>query len=209
MNSNCKNVTKKRVWAGIAALMLASGAWAGEEAEDSHAHHHHGQELAGIRSVVDYKIPEVKLVRDDGKPVLLASEINDGRPIVLTFIFTTCTSICPLSSQILSQLQTKLGLDRDRVHLMSVSIDPEEDTPSRLQAYAKKFNAGPAWQHYTGTVAASAAVQRAFDVYRGDKMSHTPVTLLRPAPGKAWVRIDGFTTADNLLAEIHPFIASR
>jgi protein SCO1 len=55
-------------------------------------------------------------------------------------------------------------------------------------------------------VAASIAVQRAFDVYRGDKMSHTPVTLLRAAPGKPWVRIDG---TGSLLTELRQFTASR
>jgi len=45
------------------------------------------------------------------------------------------------------------------------------------------------------------AVQRAFGAYRGDKMSHTPLTLMRSAPGKPWVRFDGFARADDLLAE--------
>ncbi len=203
-----KTLNMKLICTGVAAMALALCAHA-EEAEDPHAHHRHHEAMAGVRSTADYHVPPVKLVRDDGKSVSLADEMNDGRAVVLTFIYTTCTSICPLSSQILSQLQSKLGAHRDHVHLMSVSIDPEQDTPPRLKEYAKKFNAGPSWQHYTGTVAASAAVQRAFDVYRGDKMSHTPVTLLRAAPGKPWVRIDGFASADSLLAELHQFMASR
>ena len=192
----------------VAPLLCAALICAAAEAEDPHAHHHH-QEMAGVRSVIDYPTPAVKLTRDDGKAVTLADEMNDGRPVVLTFIYTTCTSICPLSSQILSQLQSKLGSEHERVHLMSISIDPEQDTPARLRDYATKFSAGPAWQHYTGTVAASITVQRAFDVYRGDKMSHTPVTLLRAAPGKPWVRIDGFASADSLLTELRQFTASR
>lgn len=159
--------------------------------------------------MVDYAVPPVKLVRADGKTVSLAEELDDGRPVVMNFIYTTCTSICPLSSQTLSQLQSKLGSLRDKVHLVSISIDPEQDTPARLVEYAKKFRAGPQWQHYTGTVMASTATQRAFDVYRGGKMSHTPVTLLRAAPGKPWVRIDGFATADNLLDELREVVASR
>jgi protein SCO1/2 len=166
--------------------------------------------MAGTtRSSVDYTVPPVKLVRDDGKTVSLPEELNDGRPVVMNFIYTTCTSICPLSSQTFSQLQGKLGTLHDKVHLVSISIDPEQDTPARLAEYARKFRAGPAWQHYTGTVVSSTATQRAFDVYRGDKMSHTPVTLLRTAPGKPWVRIDGFATADNLLDELRDIVASR
>lgn len=179
------------------------------DAADPHAAHHHELIMGTTRSTVDYTVPQVRLVRDDGKTVSLAEELSDGRPVVLNFIYTTCTSICPLSSQTFSQLQNKLGTERDKVHLVSISIDPEQDTPARLAAYARKFGAGPEWQHYTGAVAASIATQRAFDVYRGDKMSHTPVTLLRAGPGKPWVRIDGFATADNLLDELRGVVASR
>ena len=148
---------------------------------------------------VNYTVPAVQLVRDDGKVVLLPDEMNDGRPVVLNFIFTTCSSICPLTSQVFAQFQQRLGADREHVHLMSISVDPEEDTPARLREYAHKFHAGPGWQHYTGTMEASLATQRAFNVWRGDKMSHTPVTFVRIAPGNPWLRVDGFLTAEELL----------
>lgn len=91
--------------------------------------------------------------------------------------------------------------------MLSISIDPEFDTPARLRDYAARFGAGPEWQHYTGTLVASQKSQRAFDVYRGNKMEHVAVTLLRSKPGMPWVRIDGFATADQLLAEL-PVITS-
>ncbi|WP_372527408.1 SCO family protein [Piscinibacter sp.] len=199
-----------------AALALAVAAVGGSavrvafahDAADPHAQHHHMLPET-TRSTADYAAPRVQLVRADGRPVWLTDELNDGRPVVMNFIYTTCTSICPMSSQTFSELQNKLAAARDSVHLVSISIDPEQDTPARLAAYAKKFGAGTQWQHYTGTLAASTAAQRAFDVYRGDKMSHTPVTLLRKAPGDRWVRIDGFATADQLLAELHGAVASK
>jgi protein SCO1/2 len=154
---------------------------------------------ARVVSTSQYPVPPVRLVRDDGKVVLFPEELNDGRPVVLNFIFTTCSSTCPLMSQTFAQFDSELGADRERVHLMSISTDPEEDTPTRLREYAQKFHAGPEWQHYTGTIEASIAAQRAFNVWRGDKMSHTPVTLLRAAPGKPWLRIEGFVTPDELL----------
>ena len=177
---------------------------------DPHAHHH---DLAAqhnvTRSITSYEVPAIPLVRSDGKRVLLSTELNDGRPVVLDFIYTTCTSICPLSSQTFAQLQALLGPVRERVHLVSISIDPEEDRPAHLAEYARKFHAGPGWNHYTGTVQASVAAQRAFDVYRGDKMSHTPVTLVRVAPNMPWVRFDGFATADELLHELRTLVATN
>ena len=150
-------------------------------------------------ATVHYKVPAVQLVRDDGKVVSLPQEMNDGRPVVLNFIFTTCSSICPLMSQVFAQFQQQLGAESAKVHLMSISVDPEEDTPARLREYAHKYHAGPNWQHYTGTIEASLAAQRAFNVWRGDKMSHTSVTFMRVAPEAPWLRIDGFVTPDELL----------
>ena len=194
--------------AALALAILGSATARAAEDADPHAHHHHIL-AETARTLADYTVPNVTLVREDGKRVALASELDDGRPVVLSFIYTTCTTICPLTSMTLSELQRKLGTGRDRVHLVSISIDPEQDTPARLRDYAKKFGAGPEWQHYTGTLAASVASQRAFDVYRGDKMSHIPVTLVRPAAGNRWVRIEGFASADQLLAELGPVATSQ
>jgi protein SCO1/2 len=160
------------------------------------------------RSTVSYQPPAVTLVREDGKRVSLPQELDDGRAVLLNFIFTTCSSICPLASRTLEEFQRQLGSEAARVHLMSISIDPEQDTPARLAQYAHRFHAGPGWQYYTGTLAASIAAQRAFDVYRGEKMSHTPVTLMRAAPGQPWLRIEGFVTPDELVDDYRNLLAS-
>ena len=184
--------------AGTAGLTGAAGT-AGTAADA--ANHVHVLP-SGLRvKMAEYAVPELTLVRDDGRRVSLAHEIDDGRPTVLNFVYTTCPGICPLMSQVFSQFQNKLGAERDKVHMVSISIDPEQDTPARLRDYAKRFAAGPQWQHYTGTVAASVAAQKAFDAYRGDKMSHDPLTLMRAAPGKPWMRIDGLATPDELVAQ--------
>ena len=188
----------------LAAAALANGgAPAGGNAAveaDPHAHHHMGM-MPVQRSEAQYTAPEVTLVRDDGRTVSLPDELNDGRPVLMNFIYTSCTTICPLTSQVFGQFQKRLGNAHDSVHLISISIDPEQDTPARLRVYARQFGAARGWDHYTGTVAASIAVQRAFGAYRGDKMSHAPLTLLRASPGKPWIRMDGFASADDLVAE--------
>ena len=177
-------------------------------AAEAHAHHASGGDSDVHRSVAEYVIPNVTLVRDDGKSVALPAELNDGRPVVLNFIYTSCTTICPLSSQVFQQFQDGLGLGHEPVHLVSISIDPEQDTPARLRAYAAQFHAAQGWDHYSGTLSSILTVQRAFNAYRGDKMSHSPLTLLRSAPGQPWVRFDGFARADDLMAERKTWLAS-
>lgn len=136
-------------------------------------------------------------------------EMNDGRPLFVDFIFTDCPAICPLSGQAFAQFQSELGADRSKVHLVSITIDPEQDTPGRLTAYARKFHAQPGWDHYTGTSEASLSMQRAFGVSWGGKMDHAPVVFVRQAPGLAWERLDGFWTAADLLAEYRNFAPAK
>jgi protein SCO1/2 len=160
-------------------------------------------------ATVDYHVPDIRLVRDDGRTVSLPDELDDGRAVLLNFVFTSCTSVCPLSSKVFEDFVRELGPERGRVHLVSISIDPEQDTPARLRDYARQFHAGPEWRHYTGTTVASLAAQRAFGAFRGSKMQHTPLTLLRAAPGKPWVRIDGYVTAGELMHYYRDLLAQR
>ena len=190
------------------AVCLSAAADMIDSAADPAMHDHSTKDHVKL-SWVDYRVPGVQLLRENGKAVSLQKELDDGRPVVMNFMYTTCETTCPLSSATFTQFQSKLGSERAKVHMVSISIDPEQDTPARLREYAKKFHAGPGWQHYTGTLQASASAQQAFGAYRGDKMSHTPLTLLRAAPGKPWLRIDGFVTPDQLLNHYHEVLAAR
>ena len=199
--------------AGLLALALSVTAPAVADEEgamaDEHAHHHHHQmdETPYRASIQDYALPDVALVREDGTAVRFPADIDDGRPVVLNFIFTTCTAICPVLSQTFAAFQKQLGDEADEVHMVSISIDPEEDTPERLAEYAKRYGAGSQWNHYTGTLEASIEVQKAFSAHYVDKMNHRPVAFLRRAPGEAWVRLEGFTSPDDLVREYRQLLA--
>jgi protein SCO1/2 len=194
-----------------AGRVLAAAATMPDQMPGNDAMIGHDSQLTARTTVssMQYSVPELKLIRQDGRSVSLPEEMNDGRPVIVNFIFTTCGSICPLMSQVFGQFQQMLGAESGHVHLMSISTDPEEDSPARLREYARKHGAREGWNHYTGTLEASQAAQRAFGVYRGDKMSHTPVTLLRIAPGQPWLRVDGFVTPDELMHHFHQLLAAR
>ncbi len=185
------------------ALNYSSAVMAHDDMDMHEHHHHHEMPTETKRTEVNISLPKVELVRQDGKKVQFQDEISDGRAVVLSFIYTTCTAICPMTSQTIFKLQGKLGGDLNKVHLVSVSIDPEQDTPDRLAKYADKYHASKYWDHYTGTEEASIKVQKAFDAYRGDKMNHAPVTFIWSGKGQSWVRYDGFATPDDMLHEVH------
>lgn len=185
----------------LLAAFFPSGALAGEH---SHDHEHHSDasrsEAAYVRTTAHYTVPDVALLDAAGVPVPLRSNLDD-KPVILNFIFTTCGAVCPVMSHTFAQVQDVLGNERDAVKMVSISIDPEQDTPAALKAYASKYGAGPNWQMLTGSRDMSIAVQRAFDVYRGDKMNHQPATFLRARSGERWVRLDGFASAADIVRE--------
>jgi protein SCO1 len=184
---------------GLAGLPTSAIAHAG-----SHDHHEAGAKQGYVRTLASYTIPDVKMVDANGVAVPLRSNLaNQDRPVILNFIFTSCAAVCPVMSATFAQVQAALGPEREAIRMVSVSIDPEQDTPAALKAYASKFGAGRQWQMLTGSLDDSIAVQRAFDVYRGDKMNHQPATFLRASPGQPWVRLDGFASAAEILREYH------
>jgi protein SCO1/2 len=180
-------------------VLAVAALWQLRRAAAHDAHHHHGAERQDVkRSEALYTIPAATLVRQDGAEVAFPQELDGGRPVILDFIYTSCTSVCPVSSMVFSQVQELVGAE---AKLVSISIDPEFDTPQRLLEYAVKFGAKPQWQHYTGSRQAVLAVQKAFNVYRGDKMNHFAVTFLRGAPKQPWVRLEGFATPEDIARE--------
>ncbi len=170
-----------------------------------HSMHEHMQPGFTI-STATYTAPDLKLMDSNGTEVALHELLNGKTPVILNFIYTSCTTICPVMSSTFQQIQLKLG--KRKVRMLSVSIDPENDTPAKLKEYAHKYKAGVQWKLLTGTLENSIAVQRAFGVLAGDKMDHKPVTLLKaPGTGDTWVRIEGLADAGVVMHELDKFKA--
>lgn len=171
-------------------------------AQDPHRHHPApAAPTAYTRSVHAYTVPDVPLVDAEGHRVQLAELLDHPGPLLLQFIFTTCPGVCPALSASLSSAQHHLGDDLPRVRMISITIDPEHDTPDRLAAYAERFGAGRQWHFLTGQLDDVVAVQQAFDAYRGNKMGHEPLTFLRTTAGASWIRLEGFVDGEALAGE--------
>ena len=177
---------------------------------DPHAHHRHMLETSTYsRSLHSYDLPDLALVNMQGQKTSLLNEVSGDRPVMLNFIFTTCTTICPVLSATFSQVEKELGAERDRVRMVSITIDPEYDTPVRLRAYAARYNAGDQWQFLTGSREDIVAVQKAFDAYRGTKMNHEPFIFLRVSAQEPWVRLDGLASAADVVREYRQLLTGQ
>lgn len=185
------------------SMMLSTGTALGTQQEhDPHAHHKMMMKQTGYKSSVhSYTIPELALIDMHSNKISLPEALGDEGPVILNFIFTTCTTICPVLSATFSHVQRELGSEAKNMRMISITIDPEQDTPERLKEYAGKFKAGSDWQFLTGSIENIISTQKAFDAYRGDKMNHIPLTFLRSTPDGPWVRLEGFTSAAEVVAE--------
>jgi len=161
-----------------------------------------GGETTYSHSVENYTIPDVVVINQNGEQVRLRSFLADPtRPVVVDFIYGTCTTICPILSAGFANLQRKLGADSDKVRLVSITIDPENDSPKVMKEYLKRYQAKPGWDFLTGSRADINQVMKAFNAYFPDKMSHLPLNFIRePGTGK-WIRLYGLLGSGDFMNE--------
>ena len=153
------------------------------------------------RTVEKYKVPDVTLVNQDGKRINLKTFLDGDKPVILDFIYGTCTTICPVLSIGFSHFQKKMGPDADKVRLVSISIDPDNDTPQVMKEYLQRYNARDGWDFLTGNREDIIMVMRAFDAYVTNKMNHYPLTILHGPGEKNWIRINELLSTSDLMKE--------
>ena len=179
----------------------------GPSTTDPHAHHKMmmQNQTRYQKTYSLFELPAHTFKDQHGNSHNIHDFLHADRPIIISFIFTSCTTICPVLTATLSSAQKELMNSDIKPMIISISIDPEEDTPERLATYAKEFNAAKNWIFLTGELAKIVEVQRALDSYRGSKLNHEPVTILK-APGKKWLSLKGFTSAKDLVNEYRSYI---
>jgi protein SCO1/2 len=139
--------------------------------------------------------PEFTLTNQDGKRVAL-KELR-SKVLAITFIFASCVDTCPLLTAKMAGIQSRLGSDfGSKVYFVSITVDPERDTPAVLQRYAQGYNANLAgWTFLTGTQAEIRNVAKSYGIYykkkpRGD-VDHTFLTSLVDRSGIVRVQYMG------------------
>jgi protein SCO1 len=153
------------------------------------------------RSVEEYAIPDVVLVNQNGERVRLKSLLETNEPVVVDFIYGTCTTICPVLSAGFASLQRKLAKEGHSARLVSISIDPENDTPKIMKEYLERYRAKPGWDFLTGSRPDIDNVMTAFNAYISDKMSHLPLNFIRSSKDGTWIRLYGFIGSKDFLNE--------
>jgi len=140
--------------------------------------------------------PDFALTSQDGAEVTL--EALRGKVVALTFIYTWCPDVCPMLTDKMARVQDELGSDfGSRIAFVSITVDPERDTPAVLKEYAEAFDANLAgWSFLTGEPATVLDVARSYGVAvvkaPESQVDHTLLTTLIDRQGTMRVQYLGY-----------------
>lgn len=177
-----------------AALLLAGAA----RAEDPAAHEEKARAW----------FTDTVLLTQDGKPVRFYTDVLRDKVVVIDFIFTRCAGACPMLTAKLNAVRRELGeLFGDRVRFVSISIDPEFDTPQELAYFAKKHGAQhPEWIFLTGKKADVKAVVSRLGQWTEEVSEHSTLFIAGNARARHWTKIRADAGAEAFALQVRKLV---
>jgi protein SCO1/2 len=147
--------------------------------------------------------PNLPVIDQDGRTLNFYDDVIKGKRLVVSFIYTNCPDICPLTTarltQVEDQLRDQMGKD---LFFISMTVDPERDTPAKLKEFSKAFGTGPGWLFLTG----KPEDIRFINARLGDKSrslsDHRNEVVLGNDNTGQWARDTVFGDLDRLVIDI-------
>ena len=167
----------------------------------------HGQDE---KSPAEKYFTDVELIDQDGRKLRFYTDVLKCKVIAINTFFTTCTSICPPMNRNFEKMQEALGdrLGKD-VFLISITVDPVTDTPTRLKEYAKRFHAKPGWLFLTGKKENVDWALYKLGQHVEAKDDHTSIFIMGNEPKGLWKKAMGLAKAEELIKILEDVIADR
>jgi len=149
-------------------------------------------------------LPNVEVLDQDGKAFKFYDDLVKDKLVVINFIYTTCTDICPLTTARLAMVQENLGdvIGRD-IFMYSITIDPEHDGPKELKRHADAFHVGPGWKFLTGKPADIALIRYKLGERSKALSQHRHEILLGNTKTGEWSRDSAFGDLERVTFNIH------
>jgi len=146
---------------------------------------------------------DLPLLTQDGKEVRFYTDMLQGKVVLVSFIYTSCTEVCPILMPNLVRIQELLGDGPGKeVSLISISVDPEDDTPEVLKRYGEKYGAGPGWTFLTGKKENVDWVIYKLGQYTEDFEDHSMLFLLGDVKNARWVKMRGDLPPETVAARL-------
>jgi len=153
---------------------------------------------------------DTKLLDQDGREVRFYTDALRGKIVLISFIYTNCTDICPTLMHNLTDVQDQLG-DRfgKDVFFVSITVDPEDDTPEELKRYGERYNARPGWTFLTGKKGDVDSVIKRFGEFQEDFEDHSMAFVLGDVKNARWSKIRGDQPPETVLPRIRDLLSRR
>ena len=153
---------------------------------------------------------DVELINQDGKKVRFYSDVLKGKTVVVNAFFTSCTSVCPPMNRNMQKIQEALGerVGRD-VFFVSITVDPEVDTPARLKEYAQSFHAGPGWIFLTGKKENLDWALYKLGQYVEQKNDHKTIFIIGNETTGLWKKAFGMANVAELVQVVESVVDDK
>lgn len=154
---------------------------------------------ASVSSLAGERIADVPVVDQHGTTKRFYSDLVKDRVVAINFIFTSCTTICPTLGANFARVQSLLGESAKDVSLISISLDPVNDTPARLAAWSTKLGGKDGWTLVTGERSDIDALLKSVGAFTPDKNDHGPLVVIGDDRTGKWERMNGFTAPAKIV----------
>lgn len=177
---------------------------------DPHAHHKVVLENEQLAGAVELVLHDVEMLDQNNVRLKFKSDVIGENLVAMSFIYTTCTTVCPVISAIFAQVQSDVGsrLGND-VTLVSITVDPIRDVPRRLKTYAERLKVKPGWLWLTGQKQVVDKVLQGLGAYTPAFEDHPAMVLVGDGRSGEWYRFYGFPGANQITDKLEEFTKRR
>ena len=147
---------------------------------------------------------DAEVTDQDGNKLRFYSDVLKGRVVLINFIFTNCQDYCPMVTQKLIQTRGQMVESiKDDVWFISISVDPERDTPEAMKAFAKKHGVNESrWIFLTGQTQNLDLIVKRLGQYTQDVESHSTLMLGGNAKTRHWTRVMPMATPPDIARQM-------
>ena len=198
----------------MATMLFSAALLGGIEAPAAHDAHHHAAPAEAKPKAARVTLHDLQLADVDGQTIRFKSEAVGNRIVVVGFIYTSCTTICPVTSAVFADVQQRLIKTLGErfgheVKLITLTVDPATDTSERLKAYAANFGSPGGWLWLTGEKPQVDRVLTGLGAYAADFTRHSGAVLVGDARSGDWMRFYGIPNPSDIVNRVDQLLAAR
>jgi protein SCO1/2 len=194
--------------AALAFILAACGEATGATAHGAHVHSARAAPPAGAEQQALVVFSDAPMQDQTGAERRLRSDVIGTRIVVVDFIFTSCQTICPVTTSLLTEAKSRLrDIPAEDLVFVSMSVDSAVDTPERLAGFAAARKAD--WTFLTGEKTVMDEALTWLNAYSTNPENHTAMILIGDAAANRFSRIYGMPDPDFVEARVRELVAAR